>query len=84
MEKSVLDDMSFRWVMERIALPIIFLGLSAWMTSMNLQIRELQVNISSINSRVSTSEVNQVNMSSQLQRIETKLDKVIEREINGF
>lgn len=68
---------SYRWLVELILLPIIFMGFAAWMTSMNTQIADIKQTIAELSAKSAASDANFSNLVPRLDRIENKLDAVI-------
>lgn len=73
--------LNYRWIVEFVLLPVLFLGFGAWMTSMNAQIANINKSITELEIRSNTSITNLSNISPRLDRIEDKLDAVIDRQI---
>lgn len=72
------SNIDLRWVIERILLPVIFFGFVTWLTSINLKIQALETEIKQISITVASANVQREEMINRLNRIEGKLDRVIE------
>ena len=80
-QSSADKPISYRWVLERIVLPMSLPLFAGWLSYIQLQIADINVNIKSIEQRVTTNTVNSGVVVDRLDRIENKLDSLIDRQI---
>ena len=65
------------WTTMVSACGVVFLGFTAWMTSMNGHIAQVEATMNSRGERLATVETSMTGMESRLIRIEDKVDKLL-------